>query len=107
MFMSVPDSPHELFFFLKPSLFLQVLIRGPPQYLNILNILYHYCLLCFYLIVCTVLRIIVHNVMEAEKLVVIEPCTFKGSGRTLEIEMALLVLNFKWLWHQVSGDSDR
>ena len=52
------------------------------------------------------LRIVVHNVLEAEKLVVIEPCTFKGSGRTLEIETALLVLNFKWLWHQFSGDSD-
>ena len=53
------------------------------------------------------LRIVVHNVMEAEKLVAIEPCTFKGSGRPLEIEMALLVLNFKWLWRQVSGDSDK
>ena len=41
MFMSVAESPHELFFFLKPSLFLQVLIHGPPQYLNILNIFYN------------------------------------------------------------------
>ena len=91
------------FSFLNPSLFLQVPIHGPPQYLNILNVFYHCCLLGFYLIVCTVLRILVHNVLGAEKLVVTEPCTFKGNGRTFEIEMALLVLNFKWLWHQVSG----
>lgn len=57
-------------------------------------IFYHSCLLCLYLPVLTVLRMVVGNAVDAEKLAVIEPQAWR-SEETLEIKMTCLVLNSK------------